>query len=124
MMLEIEANTHRAHVAKSRFAEFADKVFTPSDTLASAETFLGWLKSGEAMVSRNVGDNLKQTIANLEPFQRDILKDWWKNAGLPKVELLTDSSLETAKALIQDVSLVENGASDEELALMNNEEAF
>lgn len=124
MMLEIEANTHRAHVAKSRFADFADKVFTTNDTSASAETFLEWLKSGKAIVSRNVGDTLKQTIANLEPFQRELLKGAWKEAGLPKVELLTEETYETANALVESASMRTNGADDEELDLMVPEEAF
>jgi predicted phage terminase large subunit-like protein len=75
-------------------------VFTPNDTLSSAETFLEWLKSGKAMVTRNVGDTVKQRIANLDGFQREFLKGAWKEAGLPKVELLTEDSLETVNSLI------------------------
>lgn len=120
MMLEIEANTHRAHVAKSRFASFADKVFTPNDTLSSAETFLEWLKSGKAMVTRNVGDTVKQRIANLETFQRDFLKDAWKEAGLPKVELLTEESLETVNSLIVEATNMAENIVEE----LEPEEAF
>jgi hypothetical protein len=120
MMLEIEANTHRAHVAKSRFADFADKVFTTNDTAPSAEAFLEWLKSGRAMLSRNEGDSLKQRIANLEPFQRDYLKTRWVQEGLPKVELLGESERAVVEELI-DEALLNVGATQDEL---EPEEAF
>jgi hypothetical protein len=116
MMLELEASTHRAHVAKSRFANFADKVFAPQDTTISAEGFLGWLRSGEAPMNRNDGDNVKQRIGYLQPYQREYLKTRWVEEGLPKVELLSEADREVVETLITEAQTVEPApAEDDEL---------
>lgn len=120
MMLELEASTHRAHVAKSRFADFADKVFATQDTQSSAESFLGWLRSGHAIVSRNDGDHVKQQIGNLQPYQREYLKTRWVEEGLPKVEMLSESERIIVDGLINEAQTVEPApAEDDEM-----EEAF
>lgn len=115
LMLELDATSHRASVAKSRFAEFADKVFSPADCTSSAETFLSWLKSGKQSVTRNVGDTIKQQINLLEPHQRQYLRDQWKVSGLPKVESLDDETVITAQLLLAEAQTLTNVDEDEEL---------
>jgi len=102
MMMEIEASSHRASVSKSRFADFADKVFAPNECHSSAEQFLGWLKSGKQMVSRNIGDGIKQQISLLNDLQRDYLREQWKLLGLPKAEHLDEDSVETAQLILRE----------------------
>jgi hypothetical protein len=72
------------------------------------------------MVTRNVGDTVKQRIANLDGFQREFLKGAWKEAGLPKVELLTEDSLETVNSLIVEATSRAEALVDE----LEPEEAF
>lgn len=104
MMLEIEASTHRAAVAKSRFADFADKVFNIADTKASAETFLEWLKTGKLAVSRNEADTIRQRIDTLTLPQREVLKLRWSEAGLPKIDVLNGTNVDIANALIDEAA--------------------
>ena len=116
MMLELDATTHRASVAKSRFADFADKVFAPADCIASAEQFLGWLKAGKQIVTRNVGDQIKQQISLLEAHQREYLREQWKVSGLPKVEMLDDDTIVNAQLLLAEAQSMQLVDDEEELA--------
>ena len=116
MMLELDATTHRASVAKSRFADFADKVFAPADCVASAEQFLGWLKAGKQIVTRNVGDQIKQQISLLEAHQREYLREQWKVSGLPKVEMLDDDTIVNAQLLLAEAQSMQLVDDEEELA--------
>lgn len=118
MMLELEASSHRATVAKSRFADFADKVFQPNEAFSSASRFLEWLRSGVALANNNEIDQLKQRISYLNAEQRAALKTMWSEHGMPKID---DLSVDEVARVTDYLALAEMAQPDDQL---EPEEAF
>ena len=90
LVLDVDVQKHNAVVGKTRFGQFTDKVFTPQESVASAEQFLSWLGSGSKSISKNVADSLSLRIKNLEGEQKEMLTTSWRELKLPKVANLNE----------------------------------
>ena len=90
LVLDVDVQKHNAVVGKTRFGQFTDKVFTPQESVASAEQFLSWLSSGSKSISKNVADSLSLRIKNLEGEQKEMLTTSWRELKLPKVANLNE----------------------------------
>jgi hypothetical protein len=103
LMLDIDVD-HRASISKTRCELLADRTFAAGEAGDAANLFLGWLKSGDPLLDKNGRDRLQQAIGDLDKMGRAMLTEAWRNAGLPKVALLTTEQAIVAGELITSVA--------------------
>jgi AAA domain len=107
--LVVEMDTdHRTIIGKTRCEALADKVFASNKGTEAAGIFNNWLKSGDPVISDTERDALDGRIRTLTPSQRRVLAKAWGDAGLPKVNSLTQARLIEAQALVVNVSTLED----------------
>ena len=87
LFMELD-HLHRASVSKTRFDQFADKVFNPEESERTASQFADWLEQGAARVKSSERDALRQKIADMPEKSRTVLKVRWKESGLPNLDRL------------------------------------
>ena len=92
LFMELD-HLHKASVSKTRFDQFADKVFNPEEAERMATQFADWLEQGAARVKASDIDALRQKIADLPELTRTVLKQRWKESGLPSIDRLNADQL-------------------------------
>lgn len=114
--LVVEMDTeHRTIIGKTRCELLADKVYGNGRGGEAAETFLGWLKSGDPIVNANERDTIDGHIRSMTPEARRNLKVAWGNAGLPKVASLPRSRYDEVLSLIANTTDEAAEIGDEEI---------
>ena len=114
--LVVEMDTeHRTIIGKTRCEALADRVFPANKGTEAAQIFGTWLKSGDPIITDTERDALDGKIRSLTPAQRRILASDWGNAGLPKVNNLTQNRLAEAEALVANCASVADEAPSEEV---------
>jgi len=98
---------HRTIIGKTRCEALADKVFAPNKGTEAAQIFNTWLKSGDPIITDTERDVLDGRIRTLTPAQRRSLAKAWGEAGLPKVNSLTQARLSEAQELVASCSTLE-----------------
>lgn len=109
LFLEIEVQTHRAAVSKTRFDGFADKVFNPEEAREAAQHFMAWLGSGVPIIDRNTRDAIQQRMDHLHGEQRDYLRQAWREHGLPRVFALTEDRKGEVDTLLAQAEAIGQG---------------
>jgi DNA polymerase III delta prime subunit len=102
IVLEVDM-AHNSKVGKTRWSEGADKTFKPNETEQAAEAFLNWLTAGEPVIDSELAASFRSSIESLTPAQRRDFSVMYKDAGLPKIELLTLSRYEIATSLLNNI---------------------
>ena len=93
---------HHIAVSKSRTTAVpVGQVFAPGHARDLAGTYRDWLAGGEPFADLTVRASIDQGIKGLSESARRDLIDAWRNNGLPKVDLLTESQAVRAHALIE-----------------------
>lgn len=105
---------HRTIIGKTRCELLADKVYPSGRGTEAAQTFLGWLQSGDPLVTPNERDTIDGHIRALSPDARRNLKQVWSEKGLPKVASLPRSRFDEVLALIANIT-DEPSLDDEEI---------
>ena len=109
LVLEMDTD-HRTIIGKTRCEALADKVFPANRGVEAAQVFGNWLSSGDPIITETERDALDGRIRVLTPAQRRVLAKAWGDAGLPKVNSLTQARLSEAEALVAQCATVEEEA--------------
>lgn len=119
LFLELD-HLHRAVVGKTRFAEFADKVFNPEEAGRAAARFAEWLRVGDTQAVAEVkpaadaraSDELRDHIRSLTTDQQTELKAFWKEQGFPRIDQVTDDEATILMDFIGSLRATEEAATE------------
>jgi hypothetical protein len=112
LVLEMDTD-HRTIIGKTRCEALADKVFPSNRGVEAAQIFSNWLSSGDPIITDTERDALDGRIRALTPSQRRVLAKSWGEAGLPKVNSLTQARLSEAVALVTNCATLKEEESTE-----------
>jgi len=105
---------HRITITKSRCSVLADQMIQPGRAKDMAETFLNWLESGEAIVTRDQVDKLRGVLNGIDAddpesqIRSDAKRQWKDRFGDPThlVANRFDEALAFAEELATPPSLI------------------
>lgn len=123
LFLEVD-HLHRAVVGKTRFAEFADKVFNPEEASKAASQFAEWLRDGSPTQPRaevkvaasGASDELRDHIKSLTASQQTELKAFWKAQGFPRIDQVSESEEAALMDFIGSLKALEEASEPELVA--------
>lgn len=100
LAVEIDID-HRIAVAKSRTTAIpVGQMFAPGHARDLGNTYKEWLAGGEPFADLEVRADIDRDAKALTGNARAALLDAWRNNGLPRVDLLTESQAARARVLI------------------------
>lgn len=100
LAVEIDID-HRIAVAKSRTTAIpVGQMFAPGHARDLGNTYKEWLAGGEPFADLEVRADIDRDAKALTGNARSALLDAWRNNGLPRVDLLTESQAARARLLI------------------------
>lgn len=100
LAVEIDID-HRIAVAKSRTTAIpVGQMFAPGHARDLGNTYKDWLAGGEPFADLEVRAGIDRDAKALTGNARSALLDAWRNHGLPRVDLLTESQAALARSLV------------------------
>lgn len=106
LAVEIDID-HRIAVAKSRTTVIpVGQMFAPGHARDLAVAYKDWLAGGEPFADLEIRAGIDRAAKALTGNARAALLDAWRNNGLPRVDLLTESQAVLARTLIDAASSV------------------
>lgn len=111
LAVEIDID-HRIAVAKSRTTVIpVGQMFAPGHARDLAVAYKDWLAGGEPFADLEIRAGIDRDAKALTGNARAALLDAWRNNGLPRVDLLTESQAVLARTLLETASLLSHETS-------------